>query len=1269
MARGHQRRLPYISKEWDANRTYRQLVILVSFKDRDFLMPDPQATYDSIFNYNGYNQRQGKGCVADYFRDQSNGLFNLQFDVYGPIKVSSKANPFSNPTIQTRNYGREQIVEATQTFINEHPEIRYSLYDWDGDRYINQIVYVFAGYSGNVNPNYGYVWPNTNYLDQTLSTPDGLRFSSYTVSAELWPNDKSFGIGTICHEFSHSLGLPDIYPTNGNGYSIVDEWDLMDGGNFTNYGWSPPNYTAMEKYMLGWLNPIELTGAATIKNLQPSEEGGAVYRIKHSDSEWLMLENRQQQGWDAGAPGKGLVIYHVFYDLLAWATNTVNNNNKRRFELIHADNMDYDAWDLRVGNVSPYQNKYMMNNQMLSTSPYPWTDSATSFVNNELTDNSVPPARMNYPNTKGNEFLGKPITNIQMSDDGLVSFDFMGGVPDIPAEYQLTYMVDGEIYKTIEVECGADITPEEEPTKEGYTFSGWSEIPETMPENDVTITGSFTINKYTLTYLVDSVEYKTIEVEYGTSLTPEEEPTKEGHTFSGWSEIPETMPAKDVTITGSFTINKYTLTYSVDGEEYKSYDIEYGASVTPEEKPTKEGYTFSGWSVIPQTMPAKDVTVTGTFTKGAFKMSYMVDSEVYKTVMYDYGTAITPEAVPTKEGYTFSGWSEIPQTMPAKDVTISGSFTINKYTLTYSVDGEEYKSYDIEYGASVTPEEKPTKEGYTFSGWSEIPETMPANDIMVTGSFTINKYTLTYSIDGEEYKSYDIEYGASLTLEEEPTKEGYTFSGWSEIPETMPAKDVTIIGSFTINKYKLAYLVDSVEYKTIEVEYGVSVTPEEEPTKEGHTFSGWSEIPETMPAKDVTISGSFTINKYTLTYSIEGEEYKSYDIEYGASVTPEEEPTKEGYTFSGWSKLPATMPAKDVTIIGSFTINKYTLTYLVDSVEYKTIEVEYGASVTPEEEPTKEGYTFSGWSELPATMPAKDVTITGSFTINKYTLTYSIDGEEYKSYDIEYGASLTLEEEPTKEGYTFSGWSEIPETMPAKDVTISGSFTINKYTLTYSVDGEEYKSFEVEYGASVTPEEEPTKEGYTFSGWSEIPETMPEYDVTITGSFTINKYTLTYLVDSVEYKTIKVEYGASVTPEEEPTKEGYTFSGWSEIPETMPAKDVTISGSFTINKYTLTYMIDNEVYKVVEYNYGAAITPEPQPEGDYVTFLWKDVPETMPANNVTVYADYQTGIGHVLLARGIKHIYSPSGKRIEKLQKGLNIVVLNDGTVTKVVMK
>ncbi len=323
----------------------------------------------------------------------------------------------------------------------------------------------------------------------------------------------------------------------------------------------------------------------------------------------------------------------------------------------------------------------------------------------------------------------------------------------IVKKYKLIYMVDGVEYKTQEIEYGTKITPEVEPTKEGYTFSGWSDIPSTMPAKDVTVTGSFTVNKYKLIYMVDGVEYKTQEIEYGSEITPESAPAKEGYTFSGWSDIPATMPAKDVTVTGSFTVNKYKLIYMVDGVEYKAQEIEYGAKITPEPAPTKEGYIFSGWSDIPTTMPAKDVTVTGSFIKGSYKLTYMVDGEVYKTIGYDYGDAITPEPTPTKEGYTFSGWSDIPATMPAKDVTITGSFTVNKYKLVYMVDGVEYKTQEIEYGAKITPEAEPTKEGYTFSGWSDIPATMPAKDVTVTGSFTQIDFKIgdvIYEITSEE---------------------------------------------------------------------------------------------------------------------------------------------------------------------------------------------------------------------------------------------------------------------------------------------------------------------------------------------------------------------------------------------------------------------------------------------------------------------------------------------------------------------------------------
>ena len=606
------------------------------------------------------------------------------------------------------------------------------------------------------------------------------------------------------------------------------------------------------------------------------------------------------------------------------------------------------------------------------------------------------------------------------------------------------------------------------------------------------------------------------------------------------------------------------------------------------------------------------------------------------------------------------------QTLSVQDIEAK---TGEQKTLTVSLSGASSATalqFNLQLPTGLTANTSGAALGAATNGHALSIQTLASGDLLC----------IIYSMDLKELKNGEL-LSIPVTVgnnEVNATGKLYTVRSSTAAAVSQKCSDanfnVTVTGTFSINKYKLTYTIDGEEYKSYEVEYGATITPEPAPTKEGYTFSGWSEIPETMPDHDVTVTGSFAINKYKLIYQVDGEEYKSYEIEFGASITPEAAPTKEGYTFSGWSEIPEKMPAHDVTVTGTFTINKYKLTYTVDGAEYKTYEVEYGATITPEPAPTKEGYTFSGWSETPETMPAHDVTVNGTFSINKYKLTYTVDGEEYKSYEVEYGATITPEAEPTKEGYTFSGWSEIPETMPAHDVTVTGTFTKGAYKLTYYVDGEVYKTVSYDYGATITPEAEPTKEGYTFSGWSVIPETMPAHDVTVTGTFSINKYKLTYLVDDAEYKTYEIEYGAAITPEAEPTKEGYTFSGWSDIPETMPAHDVNVSGSFTINQYTITYIIDNEVYTTEKVDYGSSITPPTPPSREGYDFAWGDYPETMPAHDITIYGTYTTGIDAIMVGEcGDAKIYTLDGKQLEKPQKGLNIIRMSDGTVKKIVVK
>ncbi len=193
-----------------------------------------------------------------------------------------------------------------------------------------------------------------------------------------------------------------------------------------------------------------------------------------------------------------------------------------------------------------------------------------------------------------------------------------------------------------------------------------------------------------------------------------------------------------------------------------------------------------------------------------YKVTYTTSTSEETDSLY---TNSTLPQLATIEGYQ-AIWRTAPDgeevTEITADTTLYVEFRKLTYALTYTVDGEVYATDSIEYGAAITLMDEPVKEGYTFSGWSEVPETMPAQDVTVTGSFTVNRYAITYTVDGEVYATDSIEYGAAITLMDEPVKEGYTFSGWSEVPETMPAEDVTVTGSFTATSIDEILLTEQV---------------------------------------------------------------------------------------------------------------------------------------------------------------------------------------------------------------------------------------------------------------------------------------------------------------------------------------------------------------------------------------------------------------------------------------------------------------------------
>lgn len=397
------RALPTPNQNWDPTRTYRQAVLLVEYADSTFSMDNPKTYYNNLLNLTTSNTRGGVGCAADYFRDQSNGLFNVQFDVYGPIKVSQNAKVKSGD-----NYGDDACLEAVKKAVDSL-KIDFSPYDWNNDGEVDQVVLIVSSYAGNGGKEKveNFIWPNTFYFyENKVKAADNLYINQYSVSAEKWYNDIPCGIGTICHEFSHCLGLPDIFPVDNSVFSMVDEWDLMDGGNYTYWGWNPPNFSALEKQLMGWLSIEEISEPTKITDLKPVADGGKAYKMTVEGNKFYYFENRQQKGWDKGIPGNGLTIYLVDYNATEWKNNNVNTKSNYRYQLLHADGLDYPAWNVLVKSKgwSDYvDTENRINRRHLSTSAYP-------FVSDTLQVYQCSETPM-------------PLVNIQISDAGYISFD------------------------------------------------------------------------------------------------------------------------------------------------------------------------------------------------------------------------------------------------------------------------------------------------------------------------------------------------------------------------------------------------------------------------------------------------------------------------------------------------------------------------------------------------------------------------------------------------------------------------------------------------------------------------------------------------------------------------------------------------------------------------------------------------------------------------------------------------------------------------------
>ena len=337
-----------------------------------------------------------------------------------------------------------------------------------------------------------------------------------------------------------------------------------------------------------------------------------------------------------------------------------------------------------------------------------------------------------------------------------------------------------------------------------------------------------------------------------------------------------------------------------------------------------------------------------------------------------------------------------------------------------------------------------------------------------------------------------------------------------------------------------------------------------------------------VPADVTELTAQWTAPTYAVTLNTNGGTINSgnvtgYTYGVGATLPAADDMTYTGHTFKGWYDN-ENLTGSPVTAIGGaetgnkeywakWEINQYTITFDTNGGnEIDSITLDYGTEITAPDNPTRKGYTFKGWDkEIPETMPAENITVKAQWEINHYTITFDTNGgSEIAPITQDYGTEITAPDKPTRKGYTFKGWDkEIPETMPAENMTVKAQWEINQYTIAFDTNGgSEIAPITQDYGTEITTPDNPTRKGYTFKGWDkEIPETMPAENITVKAQWEINKYTITFDTNGgSEIAPITQDYGTEITAPDNPARKGYTFRGWDkEIPETMPAENLTIT--------------------------------------------------------------------------------------------------------------
>ncbi len=826
--------------------------------------------------------------------------------------------------------------------------------------------------------------------------------------------------------------------------------------------------------------------------------------------------------------------------------------------------------------------------------------------------------------------------------------------------------------------------------RNGYTFLGWFTAIEGGEQvtaetvyttiGDTTYYAHWQLNTYTLSFNVvggtsiDSILYT---VEDDITLPT---PVKNGWDFTNWINFSATsgswttnkMYDKDALAIGNghygdielmamYTVKTYTITWIINGKTETSDHVFNTVPMRDDPVVTDDpeyDYEFIGWSPT-IAIVSGPATYTAQFNKTpkVYTVTWVdEDNSVVESRQVAFGTAFpTDVAVPEKTGHT-GVWANVPATMPANNITISPAYTPIDYTVQWSVDGVVVETDTVPYGSlpyynGAEPTKAETDEyTYEFDAWT--PSVGVVNgDIVYEAQFTgiPKEYTIKFVADGNTVSTQIIPFGTSITnIPNVPEKFGFAGS-WANIPETMPAHDVTIEAVY-VQGCVVTWVVDETQYQ-MAFASGAQIyydrgTPVRLATAEySYTFIGWSETPDgeivttfpTATQDNRTYYAIFeaTPNSYTITWTADGAVVFSETLSYGSDITNIPEiPGKTGHT-GVWETYPATMPAENVIINVVYSRISYEVqwdvngtiskTYVLfgDMPSYSNIDTDKASTATTD-------FTFIGWDKE-LTAVTDNVTYVAQYleTARKYTVTWRYDSESGKvidTYELENGSTNIFI--PTIENRTGHDYSyELPSVMPTENITIVVIYTPKQYTITWvTPDGditETWSYGETPVFMGETPTKAPTPEReYEFTGWTPSVSAVTG-NATYTAQFssTLRKYTVTWMVDGEFHDSRSVDFGTLIPTIPVPEKTGYT-GVWETMFRTMPAQDITINVIYTAKKYTVYWKVDGLTIYSASVSFGSPIPPQVVPEKPGNTGIWQNVPDTMPAENITINAFY-----------------------------------------------